>query len=119
MTATDVKPIRPEVEAPRVVIPRVEVSESDKLLRLTAEMPGVTPEGVSVDLHEPVLTLEGKPQSRSSDSKPIVFRRRFTLSDAEAFDADSIKARVTNGVLSLELPKREKPGPRHIEINPS
>jgi len=95
--------------------PRVEVSETKQAIRLSADMPGVGPNGVSVALDDNVLTLEGT--VGKSDGHPARrYRRRFTLSDTGLFDVDTISAKMTNGVLEVQLPKAAKPEPRQIKI---
>jgi len=93
----------------------VEVSETKQAIRLSADMPGVGPGGVSVALDNDVLTLEGA--VGESDKQPARrYRRRFTLNDAGLFDLDNICAKMANGVLEVQLPKAAKPEPRRIQI---
>lgn len=104
-----------------VFVPPVDIYESEAGITLLADMPGVTTEGLSVDLKENVLTIRGAAQSLEG-GRTVLYReyqvgdyyRQFTLSDV--IDQGKIGARLKDGVLTLELPKAEKAKPRQIEI---
>jgi len=108
----------------RYYVPDVDIYEDDSGLWLWADMPGVEQDSVRVEIDEDVLTLQGEVSLRSYEGlKPLYseynvghYLRRFNL-PAGAFDEDKIKARMTNGVLELELPKAEKAKPKRITIN--
>src|SRR3954470_3020064 len=102
--------------------PAVDIFENDSSITLLADMPGVKPADLEIDLRENVLTLTGR-VTRPGTSKessvlreyhPGTFFRRFTLS--EAMDQPKIDAQLTDGVLRLELPKVEKVRPRQITV---
>lgn len=112
---------------PGVLSPRVDVAEGPKGLELTAELPGIEPKDVSVELEDGVLTLraERKAERREEDKDKrwhIVERqsgtylRRFAL----PFDAEpeKVEARFDKGVLHVTIPRPENPRPqaRRIEI---
>ena len=79
-------------------------------------MPGVSKTGVSIELDEGVLKLEGTVEKADHRSARH-FRRRFTLTDPALFDVEKINAKMTDGVLEIEIPKAAKPEPRQIKIN--
>jgi HSP20 family protein len=102
--------------------PPVDIFENDSSITLLADMPGVKPADLEIDLRENVLTLTGR-VTRPGTSKessvlreyhPGTFFRQFTLS--EAIDQPKIDAQLTDGVLRLELPKVEKVRPRQITV---
>lgn len=107
-------------EAP-LFVPAVDICESADGILVVADMPGVSAEGLSVDLKDDVLTIKGeiKPED---NNRTLLYReyhtgsfyRQFTLSDV--IDQSRISARLKDGVLTLELPKAEKAKPRQIEI---
>ncbi len=104
-----------------VYTPRVDIWENEKELTLVADIPGVEPDGLEIDLRDNILTIMGKVKPEE-DHRYILkefgvgnYYRRFTLS--EVIDQEQIAASVKNGVLTLTLPKVEKAKPRKIQIN--
>ena len=92
--------------------PAVDVSETDKEVRVRAELPGVEEKDIDVSLDEDVLTIRGeKREERSEDGE----RRRFVETSYGSFerslrlpftpeDAD-IKANFKDGVLTITVKK--------------
>jgi HSP20 family protein len=109
----------------RTYVPEVDIREDDQALWLWADMPGVTPDQVEVELHDDVLRLEGRVAAQDYDGLTPIYTeynvgnylRRFTLSNAQYFDRDQISARLENGVLSVKLPKAEQAKPRRIPVS--
>jgi len=109
--------------AGRAYLPDVDIYEGPDGLRLWADMPGVDEKSITVDLADGVLTIEGQVDLKQyEDLSPVYteynvgnYVRRFTLSGD--VDTDQIKARMTNGVLELELPKAERAKPRKIAVS--
>jgi HSP20 family protein len=105
-----------------VFTPAVDIFETENAITVLADMPGVKAENLDIDLRESVLTLTGQvtPPEGAKDSavareyRTGTFFRRFTLS--ETIDQAKIDARLTDGVLRLELPKVEKARPRQITV---
>ena len=102
--------------------PTVDIFETKDELVLVADMPGVPPDGVVVDLEGDELSIEGRVRSGEYDGlKPLYveygvggYYRRFTV--GEMIDRDGIKAQMKNGVLVLKLPKAERARARRIAI---
>lgn len=113
-----------EVRQGRYYQPDVDIFEDETALRIYADMPGVTPERVSIELHNDVLSIQGQVdlseydglQPRYSEYNVGHYSRRFRLSQRERYDGERIAARLENGVLSVELPRAEKAKPRRIQI---
>ncbi len=105
-----------------IFTPDVDIFETDQSLTLLADMPGVTPDSLTIDLRDDTLTITGETSGgRRPDEKPILveyetgtYYRQFSLS--EIIDQQKIDARLKNGVLRLKLPKVEKSAPRKITI---
>ncbi len=103
--------------------PLVDIFETDKEIVVLADMPGVSPESLDVDLREDILTLTAEASSGRGEGEQDIlsefatgkFYRQFTLS--EVIDQSKIEAKLDNGVLRLVLPKVEKAAPRKIQIN--
>jgi len=104
----------------------VDIVENDDALWLWADMPGVEPDQVHVDVHDDVLTIEGRVSTEDYEGLAPVYTeynvgnwmRRFTMPPG-SFDDAKIAARLTNGVLEVRLPKSERAKPRRIPVSVS
>ena len=104
-----------------VFLPAVDIFESEEGITVEADMPGVSAGGLSINLENNVLTIKGEAKA-AEEGRSLIYReyqignyfRNFTLS--EAIDQSRIKARMKDGVLTLELPKAEKAKPKKIEV---
>jgi len=102
--------------------PAVDIFESEDKITVLADLPGVAPENLTIDLRDDVLTLVGRVPDSSPPRENLVLRehcagtflRQFTLS--ESIDQSKIDAKLSDGVLRLELPKQEKAKPRRITV---
>ncbi len=108
-----------------VFTPSVDIFETDKEITLLADMPGVPPDNLSIDLRDDTLTLEGNIVPVGDEKEEMVyseysmgrFYRQFSLS--EVIDQAKIEAQLLDGVLRLLLPKVEKATPRKITVKAS
>ncbi len=106
--------------AGRVLVPAVDIFESDENLTLMADMPGVDKEGLDVKLEKGVLTINGEVNMESRGKTLLQeftsanYYRQFKLS--EHIDAEMTTAELANGVLTLRIPKAESAKPKRIEI---
>ena len=108
-----------------VFTPAVDIFETDKEITLLADIPGVKPDDISIDLKDDVLTLTGEVESPQGKEEVDVLReyqtgkyfRQFTLS--EMIEQSKIEAEVKDGVLNLVLPKVEKAAPRKVTVKSS
>ncbi|MBF4635860.1 Hsp20/alpha crystallin family protein [Agreia pratensis] len=92
---------------------------------LNADLPGVDPESVDIDVDGQVLTIRAQ---RTADIRNGVkwlaqerphgsYVRQFSV--GEGIDSESITAHYDNGVLSVLLPVSERAKPRKIEVQGS
>ncbi len=93
--------------------PNVEISNSDKEVKVTAEIPGLEEKDLEVLLDNGVLTLKGEKRSEVQDKDRQFserfyghFERRIPL--GVEVEEDKIEARFKNGVLNIVLPKSPK-----------
>jgi len=106
--------------AGRVLVPAVDIFESDANLTLMADLPGVDNEGLDINLDKGILTingtvkLPGRGQSLLREFSSANYYRQFKLS--EHIDAEKTSAKLVNGVLTLTIPKAESAKPKKIEI---
>jgi HSP20 family protein len=104
-------------------IPSVDIhQEADKFV-VRADLPGVEPKDISVTAENGVLTVSGerkfernKEQNGTARYERLEgrFVRRFTLPDS--VQSDHIRARHSNGVLELTIPKVAAPEPRRVAV---
>ena len=112
-----------EQTTPGVIFtPSVDIFETERELTLLADLPGVTPENLTIDLRENTLSLTGEVESfeRGHEEDLLVeyetgkYYRQFSLSNV--IDQSKINAKLTDGVLRLTLPKVEEAKPRKIKV---
>jgi HSP20 family protein len=116
--ATTTEATRPGV----LLTPPVDIFEDPNAITVLADMPGVKPAHLKIDLHEGLLTITGHVDAPEGPNevtvlqeyRPGTFQRSFTLS--EAIDQEQIQATLKHGVLRLRLPKAEQAKPKQITI---
>jgi HSP20 family protein len=93
--------------------PNVEISETDKEIKITADVPGLEEKDIEVLLDDGILTLKGEKRSETGDKEKQFseryygrFERRIPL--GYEIEEDKVDARFRNGVLIVVLPKSEK-----------
>jgi HSP20 family molecular chaperone IbpA len=103
-------------------LPPVDIFETPSELVVLADMPGVPPDGLEVNLEGDQLTISGRVRPGDYEGlKPLHveygvggYYRHFTL--GEAVDRDGIRAQLKNGTLLLRLPKSEGARVRRIAV---
>lgn len=89
---------------------------------LNADLPGIDPGTVDVDVDGQLLTIRAERTASSQEGVKWLarerssgsFLRQFNLGDGIA--TESISANYDNGVLSVVIPMSEKAKPRKVEI---
>jgi HSP20 family protein len=103
--------------------PPVDIYETDDALVLEVELPGVSKDAVSVELHEHTLKLSGERKREPSvkggqyhreEGRYGAFQRAFRM--PTIVDQAKVQATYKNGVLALRLPKRATATPKGIPI---
>ena len=92
---------------------KMDVSEDDKTYTVRAEIPGVQKEDikVAVEGNEVSISAEVKKQKEEKEGKKVIRSERYYGSMYRSFtldhdvDPDATKAKYTDGVLELTLPK--------------
>lgn len=105
----------------RVYAPAVDIYETNDHFVVVADLPGVNQSTVDITVEKNVLTIEGKVQEKVLEGLELSYSefgvgdyyRAFTLSDD--VDRDNIHASVSNGTLTLRLPKIE-PSKKRITV---
>jgi HSP20 family protein len=101
--------------------PNVEVSETDKEVKVTAEVAGLEEKDIQVAFANGVLAIKGEKKSQTEDENRMFseryygrFERRIPIDDV---DEDKIAATFKNGVLTVTLPKMAQTQ-RNIKLIP-
>ncbi|HLZ99484.1 MAG TPA: Hsp20/alpha crystallin family protein [Steroidobacteraceae bacterium] len=90
--------------------PTMEVEESDKEYRVTAELPGMEERDIEILLQDGVLSIRGE-KKVENESRNRTFSERFygrferQLSFDRAVDEEHVNATFRNGVLAVTVPK--------------
>jgi HSP20 family protein len=103
--------------------PNVDIFENENELVVTAELPGIDPKDVELNVENNVLTISGDRKLEFEDKKENYhrveraygsFSRSFSL--PRLIDDSKIEAGYKDGVLTVHIPKHEKAKPRQIKI---
>jgi HSP20 family protein len=104
-------------------LPAVDIREEDNRYVIHADVPGVDPEDIEVNMEHGVLSIKGQRQSNTTEERKGYkrvervsgsFFRRFSLPDTA--DADAISARCRDGVLEISIPKQAEVMPKRISV---
>ena len=104
-------------------IPTVDIQETQDSFILFADIPGVGPEDLHVEVEDNVLTLAGKRAAVDEKQTNELRRERFqgdfsrSFRLSERIAKDGIEAQVKNGVLRLTLPKAANLSPTSIAVD--
>lgn len=100
----------------RAVAPPVDVYENNDEFLLIADVPGVTRDGLSIELDRYELRIEGFRKGREMEGEAVSpdYRRLFTV--PSGIDADNLRAELKNGVLTVHMPKSSTARARRVEV---
>jgi HSP20 family protein len=92
--------------------PKIELSETDKAVTVSAELPGLAEKDVQVEIASGVLTIRGEKKTERNDEGRFFseryygsFQRQIPL---EGVQEDKAEAKFRDGVLTITLPKSEQ-----------
>ena len=119
------RPARGRVEGENLDwMPVVDILEANGHVEIRAEMPGLPEQDVQLSVTDDVLTLKGE-KTQENDEKDQKyhrversygrFQRSFTL--PANLNPEAIRAKFTNGVLTVSIPKAEEVKPKEIQIS--
>jgi HSP20 family protein len=103
--------------------PNIEVSETDKEVKVVVELPGLEEKDVELELANGVLVIKGEKRTETDDKDRLFseryygrFERRIPVEDIEE---DKVNAAFRNGVLTVTMPKsaRAQHKVKRIAIN--
>jgi len=104
-------------------VPKLEVTETEDSYLLHAEVPGVSPSDVDIDVNNNILTIRGqKRREEKREFQGYEYTERSYGSFVRSIqlppgtDSTKIEAEVRNGVLEVRIPKGEAARPRRIAV---
>lgn len=99
-------------EREALLAPSIDVSETDDVIEVTAELPGIDEKDVDVEVADNLLTIKGEKKSKKEEKKKnyhLIERSYGSFQRAVPLpyevDPDKITARFTKGVLTVTMPK--------------
>jgi HSP20 family protein len=104
-------------------VPAVDVIEETERFVIRADLPGVGPEDIDVNMENGVLSLSGERKIDNSEESAGLkrfervsgrFFRRFNL--PETANPEAISARSANGILEISIPKQPQIQARRITV---
>jgi HSP20 family protein len=105
--------------------PPIDVYETEDRYVIAAELPGLPREQIELALEDSRLTIRGERIDRTASSGDVIhfhqverghggFARTFEF--GSKIDIEAVSADLTNGVLTITLPKAAPPPARKIEV---
>lgn len=105
--------------------PKVDISETEKDILVTANVPGMSADDISIEVDDDTLVISGKVEKEEKEGKEGEtfyryereygeFRREFAL--PSKVNKDAVKASTKNGVLRIVLPKVASESRKKIEV---
>lgn len=111
---------------PAMALPSMDISETEKAIEITAELPGLEEKDVQLNVVDNVLTIRGeKRNEREEKDKEYHLIERTYGSFARSVElpsgvkADDIKAEISKGVLKVTVPKPAASQVKKIEVKPA
>jgi HSP20 family protein len=107
----------------RPIVPKIDLGETDAQFEVKAELPGVKPEDVRVEVMDGELSIRGEAKReeeqegktwRRIEREHGEFERRIAL--PTAVDRERVEARFADGVLTVTLPKTAQALSRQIKV---
>jgi HSP20 family protein len=98
-----------------VFSPKVDVNETDREIKISAELPGMDEKDIDVSLQNDILTIKGEKKEEKEDKGKDYYRmeRSYgsfsrTIPLPVEVETDKVEAKFKKGVLSITLPKTPK-----------
>jgi HSP20 family protein len=105
--------------------PKVDVTENEKEIKVTANIPGVDPEKIDIEVGDDYISLSGRVEKETTEEDKRAkiynyereygeFQRQFAL--PARVNRDGITAKARNGILTITLPKLQEEKKNKIEV---
>ena len=105
------------------LLPSMDVTETDKQIEITAELPGLEEKDVQINVADNLLTIRGekKAEKEEKDKDYRLIERSYgsferTLELPDGVNADAIQASIAKGVLTVTVPKPAPAQSKKIDV---
>jgi HSP20 family protein len=89
--------------------PSIEIGETDKEIKVTAELPGLDEKDVAIELGSGMLAIKGEKKTEAEDKERRFSERYYGRFErhipVDGIDEEKVRASFKNGVLTVTLPK--------------
>jgi HSP20 family protein len=113
----------PVSEAAKVLTPAADVAEREHAFEVHVDLPGLSPEAITVKLEGDTLTVSGerKAEAQTKEGRWVRTERSFgtiarTFVLPESVIGTTPEASFANGVLTVTLPKKEESKPKSVVV---
>jgi HSP20 family protein len=105
--------------------PQVDIEETEKEFLVKADLPGVEPKDVDIQVVDNVLTVRGSKEEKKEEKRKNYHRtERFVGSFYRSIplpvgvDAEKVAATCANGTVTITIPKKPEAQPKKIAVQP-
>jgi HSP20 family protein len=109
--------------SPQSWVPAIDVWETDSEIVYAFDLPGMSEDDISIEVHDDTLTVSGERQKSTEERGDRFYRfeRRYgsfarAVGLPAGVDDAKIEASYVNGVLEVSVPKPEEAKPRRIQL---
>jgi len=103
--------------------PSIDVIETDDSIKLKAELAGMDPADINIEVQDNVLTVSGERRFEEEVKEDKYYRieRRYgafsrSIALPQTVDEEKIEAKYENGILEITIPKVETAKPKKIKV---
>jgi len=103
--------------------PAVEVSETQDMIVVKAQLPGVSKDQIQVNISDDTLTIKGETKKEEKEEGKNYYRQEFhygafarTITLPAAVQGEKAEAQLKDGVLQISIPKSEQAKVKEIPI---
>lgn len=114
----------PRAAGPAVWPPAVEVYETDGDIVVRAELPGIDPKDVEIQVANDTLTIKAEAKAEHEDKNRNYYVRELrygsfmrALTLPSSAQGDLAKAAYRNGILEIRIPKSERAKPKTVKVD--
>ena len=106
---------------PEVTFP-LDIKDADEAYEFSALLPGVSAEELNIQIQNDVVSISGELKYERDEKGNYLLQERpagkfsRSIELPDPVDASKVEAHLTNGVLTLRLPKAEEARPRSIKV---
>jgi len=122
--SNDIEGVDSELSNVSTWSPVIDITEREKDYVLSAEVPGLSKDDVSISLKDNVLTLKGEKKLEYEENKENRFYRERSFGTFQRMirldsdiDSEKVNADYENGVLTIILPKTKETMHKEIPVN--